>query len=75
MELNCLCNFGRGHYWENSHEIILNLDQWFKRKGCLKKKFMDDAYKMKTDHKCSSTAFGSGELNNNKCACQHYKVL
>ena len=36
-EQNHLCNFGRGHYGEHSHEIILNLGQWFKRR-CLKKK-------------------------------------
>ena len=32
---NHLCNFGRRHYGEHSCEIILNLDQWFKR--CLLK--------------------------------------
>ena len=28
---NHLYNFGRRHYEENFCEIILNLDQWFKR--------------------------------------------
>ena len=37
-EQNPLCNFGRGHYGEHSCEIILNLDQCFRR-CCLKKKF------------------------------------
>ena len=26
-----LCNFGTGHYEEHFYEIILNLDQWFRR--------------------------------------------
>ena len=26
-----LCNFGRGHHEEQFREIILNLDQWFRR--------------------------------------------
>ena len=30
-EQNQLCNFGRGHHEEQFCEIILNLDQWFKR--------------------------------------------
>ena len=41
MELNHLCNIGRGHYGEHSCKIILNLDQWFRR--CpLKKKLKTD---------------------------------
>ena len=35
-EENHLCNFGRGHYEEQFCEIILNLDQWFSKKCCLK---------------------------------------
>ena len=35
-ELNHLCNFGRKHHEEQFCEIILNLDQWFKRRCCLK---------------------------------------
>ena len=31
-----LCNFVRGQYEEYFCEIILNLDQWFRRKGRLK---------------------------------------
>ena len=31
-----MCNFGRRHREEQSCEIILNLDQWFRRKCCLK---------------------------------------
>ena len=38
VEWNHLCNFGRGHYGEHSCEIILNLDQWFRR--CCLKKFL-----------------------------------
>ena len=30
-EWNNLCNFGRGHHEEHFSEIILNLDQWFRR--------------------------------------------
>ena len=33
---NHLCNFGRRHHEEKFCEIILNLDQWFKRRCCLK---------------------------------------
>ena len=32
MEQNGLCNFGRGHYEEHFCEIILNLNQWFRRR-------------------------------------------
>ena len=35
-EWNHLCNFGRGHYEEHFCEIILNLEQWFGRRCCLK---------------------------------------
>ena len=35
MEGYHLCDFGRGHYGEHLCEIILNLDQWFRRR-CLK---------------------------------------
>ena len=38
-EQNHLCNFGRGHYEKQFCEIILNLDQWFRRK-CLLKIFL-----------------------------------
>ena len=31
---NCLCSFGRGHYWVHSWGVILNLDQSFR--CCLK---------------------------------------
>ena len=34
-EWNHLCNFGRVYYQEQFCEIILNLDQWFRR--CLSK--------------------------------------
>ena len=33
---NHLCNFGRGHYKEHFCEIILYMDQWFRRKCRLK---------------------------------------
>ena len=32
----CSVNFGRGHYEEHFCELILNLDQWFRRRCCLK---------------------------------------
>ena len=35
-ERNHLCNFGRGYYEEQYCEIILNSDQWFKRRSLLK---------------------------------------
>ena len=35
-EQNHLRYFGRGHHEENFCEIILNLDQWFRRTWCLK---------------------------------------
>ena len=35
---NHLCNFGRGHHGEHSFEVILNLDQWFRKRCYLKKK-------------------------------------
>ena len=38
-ELNHLCNFGRRHHEEQFCEIILNSDQWFKRR-CLLKIFL-----------------------------------
>ena len=28
-----MCNFGRGHHEEQLCEIILNLDQWFRRRA------------------------------------------
>ena len=31
-EWNHLCDFVKGHYQKQFCEIILNLDQWFKRK-------------------------------------------
>ena len=36
VDWNHLCNFGRRHYEEQFSEIILNLDQWYRRKCCLK---------------------------------------
>ena len=36
-EQNGLCNFGRGHYDEYFCEIILNFDQWLKRRCHIKK--------------------------------------
>ena len=35
-ELNHLCNFGRGYHEETFCEIILNFDQWFRRRCILK---------------------------------------
>ena len=35
-EWNLLCNFGRRHHEEHFCEIILNLDQWFRGRFCLK---------------------------------------
>ena len=47
-----MCHFCRGHYGENSCEIIFNLDQWFRRRYHLKKKFIEDAPRMRrmADH-------------------------
>ena len=36
MEWNLLCNFGRVHQEEQLCEIILNLDEWFRRKCVLR---------------------------------------
>ena len=36
VDLNRLCNFGRRHHEELFCEIILNLDQWFRRECSLK---------------------------------------
>ena len=36
---NNLCNFGRGRYEEHFCDITLNLDQWFRRRCCLKDNF------------------------------------
>ena len=41
-ERNHLCNFGRGHYEEQLCEMILNLDQWFRRR-CLLRYFLSGA--------------------------------
>ena len=41
VEQNHLCNFGRGYYEEQFCEIILNLDQWFRR--CHLKDFLSGA--------------------------------
>ena len=35
-EQNHLCNFGRRHHEKQFGEIIMNLDQWFKRRCGLK---------------------------------------
>ena len=56
MELNILCNFGRGHYNEHSCEIISNLDPEIKDEMLFKEKV--HAQRTKTDH----IAFDSGEL-------------
>ena len=37
-EQNHSCNFGRGYHGEKFYEIILNLDQWFRR--CVLKIFL-----------------------------------
>ena len=36
VEWNHLCNWGRRHHAEQFYENILNLDQWFSRRFCLK---------------------------------------
>ena len=36
VDWNHLCDLGRRLHEEQSCEIILNLDQWFRRKCCLK---------------------------------------
>ena len=44
-----LCDFGRRHHEKQFSEIILNLDQWFRRICHLKKKFTD-RQRTKTDY-------------------------
>ena len=41
-ERNHFCNFGRGYHEEQFCEIILNLDQWFRRR-CVLKIFLSGA--------------------------------
>ena len=53
--------FGRGHHGEHSCEIILYLDQWFRRRCCLKKSLRTESQWTKTDHNSSPWAFGSGD--------------
>ena len=36
VEQDHLCNFERRQYEEQFFEIILNLDQWFRSRSCLK---------------------------------------
>ena len=64
MERNQFCNFGRGHIGEHSCEVILNMDQWFRRRCRLKKKFTNG--RMHDGRRPITTAhretFGSGEL-------------
>ena len=36
VKRNHLCNFGKRHHVEQFCEIILNLDQWFRRRSCFK---------------------------------------
>ena len=36
VEWNHLCNFGRRHHEDQSCKILLNLNQWLRRKCCLK---------------------------------------
>ena len=36
VDWNLLCNIGRRHPEEQPCEMSLNLDQWFRRKCCLK---------------------------------------
>ena len=42
VERNHLCHFSRGYQEEQICEIILNFNQWFRRRCHLKKKFTDD---------------------------------
>ena len=50
-EQNHLCNFGREYQEENICQIILNLDQWFRR--CHLKDFLSGAL--------AALMFGGGE--------------
>ena len=45
VERNHLCIFERRHHREHSFEVILNLDEWFRRRWRLKKKFTEDGCK------------------------------
>ena len=57
-EQNHLNNFGRGYYEKQFGVIILNLDQWFRRR-CLLKIFFCSA---EQNHLCN---FGKGFKRNN----------
>ena len=53
-------NFGRGYYEEQFCEIILNLDQWLRRKYCSKIFLIDslvDFFSVEWNHLCN---FGRG---------------
>ena len=63
-EENHLCNFGRGHYEEHFCEVILNLDQWFRKKCC--KTF--DIYSSGgsfVQHNGTLCSFGQGHIMRN----------
>ena len=81
VERNHLCYFERGHHGQHLCEVILNLDQLFRRRCRLKKKFMKDG-RMKAHHNTLPFAFGSGELKINrrpvyisKMTCRAYMYL
>ena len=58
---NHLCNLGRGHHEEHFCEIILNLDQWFRR--CHLKVFLPRA--LAEQNRCAT--FGRGHYGEHSC--------
>ena len=70
VERNHLCFFGRKCYEEQFCEIILNLDQWFRRRCHLKdvKDFLSGALAAllfrRTEHLCN---FESGHHREHSC--------
>ena len=48
--------FWKRALWATLYELILNLDQWLRRRYRVREKFMN------TDHNCSPSAIGPGEL-------------
>ena len=66
-ELNHLCNFGRSHHEEQFCEIVLNLDQWFRRRCCLKIFYMElwwPSCSAEWNHLCN---FGRGHYGEHYC--------
>ena len=64
---NHLCNFGRGYHEEQFCEIILNLDQWFRRRSRLKDflyRALAPSSSVKRNHLCN---FGREHYGEHLC--------